>query len=91
MCPRNDSLATLASLRKLPSPLGDDPRVAGRLVLRWRVLLKSFKALTAARAEAYDLPLRWVWTGSAASAAATGTPTLPARATPTSGALSTWT
>ncbi len=42
--------------------------IAG-LALRWRVLLKSFQGLTAARAEAYDLPLRWVWTGCAASAA----------------------
>lgn len=43
--------------------------IAG-LLLRWRVLLKSFQGLTAARGQAYDLPLRWVWTGSAASAAA---------------------
>jgi uncharacterized oligopeptide transporter (OPT) family protein len=43
--------------------------IAG-LLLRWQVLLKSFQALTAARGQAYDLPLRWVWTGSAASAAA---------------------
>ena len=41
--------------------------IAG-LVLRWRVLLKSFRGLTAARGEAYDLPLRWVGTGIAASA-----------------------
>ena len=40
--------------------------IAG-LVLRWRVLLKSFQGLTAARAEAYDLPLRWVVIGSTAS------------------------
>ncbi len=42
--------------------------IAG-LLLRWRVLLKSFEGLAAARGDAYDLPLRWVWTGSAASAA----------------------
>jgi uncharacterized oligopeptide transporter (OPT) family protein len=43
--------------------------IAG-LLLRWRVLLKSFQGLTAARGQVYDLPLRWVWTGSAASAVA---------------------
>jgi len=42
--------------------------IAG-LALRWRVLLKSFQGLTAVRADAYDLPLRWVIIGSAASAA----------------------
>ncbi len=42
--------------------------IAG-LLLRWRVLLKSFEGLTAARGQAYDLPLFWVLTGSAASAA----------------------
>src|SRR5439155_8293647 len=38
------------------------------LVLRWRVLLKSFQGLAASRGQAHDLPLRWVWAGSAASA-----------------------
>jgi uncharacterized oligopeptide transporter (OPT) family protein len=42
--------------------------IAG-LLLRWRVLLKSFQGLAAARGDAYDLPLRWVVIGSAASAA----------------------
>jgi uncharacterized oligopeptide transporter (OPT) family protein len=41
--------------------------VAG-LLLRWRVLLKSFEGLSASSTEAYDLPLRWVVTGSIASA-----------------------
>jgi putative OPT family oligopeptide transporter len=43
--------------------------IAG-LVLRWRMLLKSFRGLTAARGEAFDLPLRWVGTGIAVSAVA---------------------
>jgi uncharacterized oligopeptide transporter (OPT) family protein len=38
------------------------------LLLRWRVLLKSFEGLRAARGQTYDLPLGWVLTGSAASA-----------------------
>jgi putative OPT family oligopeptide transporter len=41
--------------------------IAG-LALRWRVLLKSFRGLTAAGSDAVDLPLRWVVIGSAASA-----------------------
>jgi putative OPT family oligopeptide transporter len=41
--------------------------VAG-LVLRWRVLLKSFRSLAMARGESQDLPLHWVWIGSGASA-----------------------
>jgi len=40
--------------------------IAG-LLLRWRVLLKSFRGL-ASRGDAQDLPLRWVWLGSAAAA-----------------------
>src|SRR2546422_9817088 len=42
------------------------------LVLRWRVLLKSFQGLAASRGQAHDLPLRWVWAGSAASAVLLG-------------------
>src|SRR6476646_5812456 len=45
--------------------------IAG-LLLRWRVLLKSFEGLRAARGQAYDLPLPWVLTGSAASAVVLG-------------------
>ncbi|MGH7623366.1 MAG: OPT/YSL family transporter, partial [Gemmatimonadaceae bacterium] len=37
------------------------------LLLRWRVLVKSFTGL-AAGAHTQDLPMRWVWLGSAASA-----------------------
>jgi uncharacterized oligopeptide transporter (OPT) family protein len=37
------------------------------LALRWRVLAKSFKGLTA-KGVSGDLPLRWVWLGSGASA-----------------------
>ena len=39
--------------------------IAG-LALRWRVLAKSFKGLTAA-GMSEDLPLRWVWIGAGAS------------------------
>jgi len=41
--------------------------IAG-LLFRWRVLIKSFRAL-AAGGSSQDLPLVWVWTGAAASAA----------------------
>jgi putative OPT family oligopeptide transporter len=38
------------------------------LLLRWRVLLKSFQGLAGARGQAHDLPLRTVWLGAAAAA-----------------------
>jgi uncharacterized oligopeptide transporter (OPT) family protein len=39
------------------------------LLLRWRVLLRSFRGLAAA-GDSHDLPLRWVWTGSLAASVA---------------------
>jgi putative OPT family oligopeptide transporter len=39
------------------------------LLLRWRVLLRSFRGLAAA-GDSQDLPLRWVWTGSLAASVA---------------------
>jgi uncharacterized oligopeptide transporter (OPT) family protein len=39
------------------------------LLLRWRVLLKSFQGLAGARGETHDLPLRTVWLGALAAAA----------------------
>lgn len=39
------------------------------LVLRWRVLLKSFQGLGTSLGESQDLPLRWVWIGCGVSAA----------------------
>jgi uncharacterized oligopeptide transporter (OPT) family protein len=41
--------------------------VAG-LLFRWRVLLKSFRGLAGSHPQRGDLPLRWVWLGSGASA-----------------------
>jgi uncharacterized oligopeptide transporter (OPT) family protein len=39
------------------------------LLLRWRVLLKSFQGLAGARGESHDLPLRTVWIGAGGAAA----------------------
>lgn len=39
------------------------------LLLRWRVLAKTFRSLTTSGAETGDLPLRLVWIGCAATAA----------------------
>jgi uncharacterized oligopeptide transporter (OPT) family protein len=39
------------------------------LLFRWRVLLKSFRGLAGSHPQRGDLPLRWVWLGSGASAA----------------------
>jgi hypothetical protein len=38
------------------------------LLLRWRVLMATFRSLAAADATSIDLPLRWVWIGGGASA-----------------------
>jgi len=38
------------------------------LLLRWRVLMKTFQSLSASGSGSGDLPLRWVWIGGAASA-----------------------
>ncbi len=38
------------------------------LLLRWRVLLKTFRALGASGGDSGDLPLRWVWIGGGGSA-----------------------
>ena len=37
------------------------------LLLRWRVLLKTFRGLAASGGDSGDLPLRWVWIGAAGS------------------------
>jgi putative OPT family oligopeptide transporter len=38
------------------------------LLLRWRVLMATFRSLAAADATSQDLPLRWVWLGGGVSA-----------------------
>jgi putative OPT family oligopeptide transporter len=38
------------------------------LLLRWRVLMATFRSLAAADATSQDLPLRWVWIGGGISA-----------------------
>jgi uncharacterized oligopeptide transporter (OPT) family protein len=38
------------------------------LLLRWRVLMGTFRSLSAADATSGDLPLRWVWIGGGVSA-----------------------
>ena len=38
------------------------------LLLRWRVLMATFRSLAAADATSQDLPLRWVWIGGGLSA-----------------------
>ena len=38
------------------------------LLIRWRVLLKTFRGLSASDAASGDLPLRWVWLGSGGAA-----------------------
>ena len=38
------------------------------LILRWRVLLKTFRSLAVSSGASGDMPLRWVWIGSTAAA-----------------------